>query len=96
MNIRENRPAEGMDISRTISKQTERLDRINKQAQLEAPAQDRIDISERSKKISELMARIDKLPEIREDKIRQIREAIEAGNYEIDPRKVADKILREL
>lgn len=96
MNIRGNKPAEGVEVARTITKHTERPDRIGKQPQAEAPAPDRIDISDRSKKISELMARIEKLPEIRVDKVRQIREAVESGTYEIDPRKIVDKILREL
>lgn len=96
MNIRANKPAEGVEVARTITKHTETTDRISKQPQAEAPAPDRIDISDRSKKISELMARIEKLPEIRVDKVRQIREAIESGTYKIDPRKIVDKILREL
>jgi flagellar biosynthesis anti-sigma factor FlgM len=54
---------------------------------------DKVDISQKAK---ELLAAINQLPEIREDKVRSVNKAIEAGNYNVDPVKLAEKILKEL
>ncbi len=35
-------------------------------------------------------------PEVRPEKVAQVKEAIESGTYEIDSEKVADKIIEEL
>ena len=54
---------------------------------------DKVDISQKAK---ELLAAINQLPEIREDKVRAVNEAIEAGKYNVNPMKLAEKILKEL
>ena len=54
---------------------------------------DKIDISQKAK---ELAAAINQLPGIREDKVKAAKEAIEAGNYNVDTLKLAEKILKEL
>jgi len=42
------------------------------------------------------MAKIETLPEIREEKIAELRAAIEQGTYEVSARDVAEKILDRL
>lgn len=55
-----------------------------------------LDFSRQSEAVAEIMARIEKLPEVREEKVQAIKEAIETGRYAVDPAKVAAKILSEL
>ncbi len=50
----------------------------------------------RCKEIADIMSAVDKLPEIREAKVREIRESIDRGAYTVDPRKVAESILKNL
>lgn len=57
---------------------------------------DRIDISNRGKEVSELISAINKLPETRDDRINELKKAIETGNYNENTLKVAEKILNEL
>jgi len=62
-------------------------------AQEKTVSTDKIDISQKAK---ELAAAINQLPGIREDKVKTAKEAIEAGNYNVDTLKLAEKILKEL
>lgn len=57
---------------------------------------DRVDISGAGRDIAALMNEISKLPDVRTDKIKAIKEAIETGNYNIDVKKIAEKIISEL
>ncbi|MBI5408122.1 MAG: flagellar biosynthesis anti-sigma factor FlgM [Nitrospirae bacterium] len=57
---------------------------------------DKISLSGKAKEIDELKALIDQLPEVREEKVDSIKQAIDAGTYNIDARKIAQKILEEI
>ncbi|MFN3480925.1 MAG: flagellar biosynthesis anti-sigma factor FlgM [Thermodesulfovibrionales bacterium] len=57
---------------------------------------DRIDISPKGKEVASLIATINKLPEVREEKVQALKEAINAGTYKINPLKVAEKMLSEI
>lgn len=57
---------------------------------------DKISLSGKAKEISELKATIDQIPDVRTDKIDAVKHAIDTGNYNIDARKIAQKILEEL
>jgi len=57
---------------------------------------DKISLSGKAKEISELKAAIDELPDIRTDKVDALKKAIDTGNYNIDARKIAEKILEEI
>ena len=56
---------------------------------------DREDNSDGARRIEELIAVIDGLPDIRSDKIRSVRHSVRSGAYHIDPRKIAERILEE-
>jgi len=61
-----------------------------------AARSDKVDISGRSRELADIAAAVDQLPDVREAKIREIKQSIEAGTYRVDPQKVAEKILKEL
>lgn len=97
MDIRGSKPVDAGDIKRAVIDKTAKTGAIpGQQAPQKSPAADRVDISSRSREIAELMAKIEKIPDLREERIKEIREAIQAGSYEIDPRRIAEKILSEL
>jgi flagellar biosynthesis anti-sigma factor FlgM len=50
----------------------------------------------RRKEIADIMSAVEKLPDIREAKVREIRESIDSGVYAVNPRKVAESILKNL
>lgn len=50
--------------------------------------------SEASLQITELKASIDASPGIDMDKVKQISDAIKSGSYHIDPKKIAENMVR--
>ena len=56
---------------------------------------DKVSLSGKAKEINELKGLIEGLPDIRQDKIDAVKRAVDAGNYNFDPLKVAEKILVE-
>jgi len=54
---------------------------------------DEINISDEAKEIQSLMKKLKDMPEVRQEKINEIKEKINSGNYEIDPEKIAEKML---
>jgi len=54
---------------------------------------DRVEISDAALRISRLLESASALPEIREEKIAEIRKALESGTYRVDSRALARAIL---
>lgn len=104
MNINSNKPPESQGPPRTTqSPQNQQVQKPNApdaqdksgQAQKTNPA-DRVDISNRSKEIADIMAATAQLPEVRAEKVQQIKQSVDAGTYTVDASKVADSILKSL
>jgi len=57
---------------------------------------DTVDISQRSKEIADIMSAVNQLPDVREAKVQEIKQSVDAGTYTVDPRKVAERILKEI
>ncbi|RJQ13383.1 MAG: flagellar biosynthesis anti-sigma factor FlgM [Nitrospiraceae bacterium] len=97
MRIDGNGPVDRKDVFNKIqeaggSQEAEKKKGIEKQDE----KSDRISLSGKAKEISELRALIDQLPEVRTDKVEAVKQAIDAGTYNIDPRKIAQKMLEEI
>lgn len=65
-------------------------------AQQKSAPSDRVDISGRAREIAELMSVINQMPDIRADKVAEIKKAIETGNYDINSLKIAQSLLEEI
>lgn len=59
-------------------------------------SKDKKNLSDKIKEKSELKRLISELPDIRKDKVEVLKKAIEIGIYNINPLKVAGKILQEI
>ena len=57
---------------------------------------DRMSISDKAQEIKELQTKLKETDEVREEKVKEIKDALESGNYKIEARKVANKILSDL
>ncbi len=102
MSINSNKPPEGQAPNRiaqnaqTVQK-TGRAEQNEKTAQAKnATPADRVGISGRSKEIAEITAAIAQLPETRDSKVQEIRRRVDAGTYSVDPRKVAESIIKSI
>ena len=56
---------------------------------------DTVEISDTAKRIQEAKKQLDAIPDVREDKVAELKNKIESGTYEIDTEKVAGKMLTE-
>ena len=60
-----------------------------------APKTDTVVISDAAKRVQEARAQLDEIPDVREDKVAELRSQIQNGTYQVDAEKAADKLLRE-
>lgn len=62
-----------------------------------APAKgaDKVEISARAKELSNAKKAASEAPEVRLEKVKHIKKAIEEGSYKVDAVQVAEKILKE-
>jgi negative regulator of flagellin synthesis FlgM len=96
MKIYDNKPPQLQDLNQNVQK-------VVKQEAMEAPqkaaktsASDRVDISSKAREIAEIMSVLSQMPDIRAEKVAEIKKAIESGNYDINPAKIAESILNEI
>jgi negative regulator of flagellin synthesis FlgM len=59
----------------------------------ELPDSDRLELSVRSREISHLNDLIQSTPDVREEKVEQIRRELEGGTYNVKAEKIAEKIV---
>jgi negative regulator of flagellin synthesis FlgM len=59
-------------------------------------SKDKISLSGKAKEINELKRLISEMPDIRADRVDALRKAIDAGDYNVDAKKIAQKMLEEL
>jgi negative regulator of flagellin synthesis FlgM len=97
MKIQGNNPAEGQELLNKV-KDLKKGQEVGKQGeQLKAEnEQDKISVSGTAREISELKNMIADLPDVRTDKVAEIKKAVDTGNYNIDALKVAERILEEI
>jgi len=102
MNINSSKPPEGQGPNRiaqptqNVSKPTNVESKDNDAPVKNASPKDRVDISNRSKEIADILSAINQLPDIRTDKVQEIQKSVEGGTYSVDSSKVADKILKNI
>jgi len=97
MKIDGNSPVERKDLYSGVHEVDKHQETKKKNDVEKADAEkDKISLSGKAKEISELKATIDQIPDVRTDKIDAVKHAIDTGNYNIDARKIAQKILEEL
>jgi negative regulator of flagellin synthesis FlgM len=56
---------------------------------------DTVVISDAAKRIQEAKKQLDEIPDVREDKVEQLKKQIENGTYEINAEKIAGKLIKE-
>jgi len=102
MNINSNKPPENQSQNR-IAQNAQNVqkpsgaDAQDKAAEAKTTnPTDRVNISDRSKEIADIMSAVNQLPDVRTDKVQEIQKSVEAGTYTVDASKVADKILKNI
>ncbi len=80
-------PNTGMMPEKTQGKASERSE--------EVLTKDQVTVSETAKQISRLMVEVSNIPDIRTDRVEELKNAINSGTYEVKGSEVAGKILKE-
>jgi len=95
--IYNNKPSQLQDLAQ------QNLQKITKPDAKESPqstektvTSDRVDISGKAREVAELMSMISQMPDVRADKVAEVKKAIESGNYNINPLQIAQSILNEI
>lgn len=55
---------------------------------------DKVDVSERAVQVATLKAKLATAPDVRMDLVERIKAQVDAGEYNVDPYKVAEKMLK--
>jgi flagellar biosynthesis anti-sigma factor FlgM len=87
MDITFNKPPESQDLGRSTRG-------IQKPGTADLTG--RLNVTAWSKELVDLMSEISRLPEVRETRVREIKESIHSGVYAVDPRKIAEAIVKNL
>lgn len=96
MNISGNKPADSQGVY-INSQQIDKEKAIQDKNRLSnGKGTDSVNLSKRLKEVDNLKIRINQLPESRDAKIEEMRNAITSGSYQVDARNVAGKMLEEL
>jgi len=96
MEITGNSPFARLDAYVKINgKEKNRVQGSPKEAPKGGLSEDKVALSPEAKQIQGAKKLLDSLPDIREDKVAEIKEQIEAGTYNIDGEKIAFKMIRE-
>ncbi len=56
---------------------------------------DKVDLSQNVRDVKEAREQLDSIPDIREEKVAEIKSQIENGTYNIDGKKIAHNMIRE-
>ncbi len=73
----------------------DKVDATSEQPEKQETKADTVVLSDTAKKIQEAQKQLEAIPDVREDKVAQLKEQIEKGTYEIDEEKIADKMLKD-
>jgi flagellar biosynthesis anti-sigma factor FlgM len=76
------------------SKQPEK-NQIPQSQEVQSPQTDRVDLSDQSKEMKKIYTIQQMAPDIRTDKVNEVKKLIEENRYQVDSKTVAEKMIRE-
>jgi len=66
-----------------------------KQAADSVVQEDKVSLSSTARDIQQAKKAVEELPDVREEKVRELKDRIEAGKYDVNGEKIAGKMLNE-
>ena len=76
------------------SKQSEKNQIVESQ-KTQSPQTDRVDLSDQSKEMKKIYAAQQMAPDIRTDRVNEVKKLIEENRYQVDSKTVAEKMIQE-
>ena len=89
--------SQGIQINAYVNQVQDKnkVDSSNDKPEKSAVKADTVVISDAAKRIQEAKIQLDDIPDVREDKVAQLKKQIESGTYEVNAEKTADKLIKE-
>ena len=90
-------PKDSVNIEAYVNQvqEKEKVESTSDQPEKQQVKADTVELSDMGKRVQEANKQLENIPDIREDKVAQLKEQVEKGTYEVDAEKVADKMLRD-
>ena len=90
-------PKDSVNIEAYVNQVQEKdeVDAAAEQPEQQQTKADTVALSDAAKNIQEAQNQLEAIPDVREDKVAELKEQIENGTYEIDAEKIADKMLKD-
>jgi negative regulator of flagellin synthesis FlgM len=91
-------PKDSVNIEAYVNQVKDNNDRAHaatEKSEKQPAKTDTVVLSDAAKRIQEAKKQLDAIPDVRQDKVAQLREQIENGTYEIDAEKIAGKMLKD-
>lgn len=82
-----------VNIGKLYQTYQNQLEKIDKKQEVNTPEQDKLQLSDQAKQIHQLIKETKDLPDIREEKIAEIKEQIAGNTYNLNPQQLAAKML---
>ncbi|MBW1780207.1 MAG: flagellar biosynthesis anti-sigma factor FlgM [Deltaproteobacteria bacterium] len=76
-------------------REKKKADSFSDKGSREVILKDKVVLSPEAQQIQKVKELIDSLPDIRDEKVAEIRAQIEAGDYDVDGEKIASKMIEE-
>ena len=73
----------------------DKVDATSEQPEKQQPKADTVVLSDTAKKVQEAQKQLEAIPDVREDKVAQLKEQIENGTYDMDEEKIAGKMIKD-
>jgi len=73
----------------------DKVDATSEQLEKQQTKADTVVLSDMAKKVQEAQKQLEAIPDVREDKVAQLKEQIENKTYEINEEKIAGKMIKD-
>ena len=73
----------------------DKVDATSEQPEKQQTKADTVVLSDTAKKVQEAQKQLEAIPDVREDKIAQLKEQIENKTYDMDEEKIAGKMIKD-
>ena len=73
----------------------DKADAASEQPEKQQAKADTVVLSDTAKAVQEAKTQLDSVPDVRKDKVAELREQIENGTYEVDSEKLAEKMITD-
>ena len=90
-------PKDSVNIEAYVNQDQDKdkVDATSEQPEKQQTKADTVVLSDTAKKVQEAQKQLEAIPDVREDKVAQLKEQIENGTYDMDEEKIAGKMIKD-